>query len=183
MSDVMQRTYPVSDRDTPLREAGRLMVQARLDLVPVIDGTGALIGVVTERTLARRYIRESRETSTLEAPTFVQAVVQVLEGELIAGENRQLAGRVWVHSMDVNSPSGIASGDIVVTGNRGDAQRLALDRGAALLVISNGARPETDVVELAWAHGTAIIVSPLDTYVSARMISLAAPCHAFMEKD
>ncbi|MGN6167584.1 MAG: putative manganese-dependent inorganic diphosphatase [Solirubrobacteraceae bacterium] len=181
--DVMQRAYPVSDRDTPLREAGRYMVDARLELVPVVDDKEALIGVVTERTLARRYIRESRETSILEAPTFVDAVVQVLDGELIAGENRQLKGRVWVHSMDVSSPSGIAPGDIVVTGNRGDSQRLAIDRGAGLLVISNGARPDAEVVDLASAHTTAIIVSPLDTYVSARMISLAAPCHAFMEED
>jgi manganese-dependent inorganic pyrophosphatase len=183
VADVMQRDYPVSDRETPLREAGRHMVQARLELVPVVDDNGALIGVVTERTLARRYIRESRETSTLEAPTSVDAVVQVLDGELIVGENRQLKGRVWVHSMDVNSPSGIAPGDIVVTGNRGDAQRLVIDHGAGLLVISNGARPQDEVVELASAHGAAIIVSPLDTYVSARMISLAAPSHAFMEED
>jgi manganese-dependent inorganic pyrophosphatase len=180
--DVMQRADAVS-RDTPLRRAGSHMVNAGLELVPVVDDRGVLIGVVTERTLARRYIRESRETSILEAPTFVEAVVQVLDGELVAGENRELAGRVWVHSMDVNSPSGIAPGDIVVTGNRGDSQRLAIEHGAALLVISNGARPEREVIELASAQGVAIIVSPLDTYVSARMISLAAPCHAFMEED
>ena len=183
VADVMQRAYPVSDRNTPIREAGRLMVKAGLDLVPVVDDKQALIGVVTERTLARRYIRESRETSTLEAPTFVEAVVQVLDGELVTGENRQLAGRVWVHAMDVDSPSGIAPGDIVVTGNRADAQRLPLELGASLLVISNGARPAPGVVELARGRGAAIVVSPLDTYVSARMISLAAPCHAFMEED
>jgi manganese-dependent inorganic pyrophosphatase len=183
VSDVMQRAHGVSDRNTPLREAGRYMVKAGTELVPVVDEKGALIGVVTERTLARRYIRESRETSTLEAPTFVNAVLQVLDGELIVGENRQLKGRVWVHAMEVDSPSGIARGDIVVTGNRGDSQRLVIERGAGLLVTSNGARPQEEVVELAAAHGAAIIVSPLDTYVSARMISLAAPCHAFMEED
>jgi manganese-dependent inorganic pyrophosphatase len=128
-------------------------------------------------------VRESRETSTLEAPTFVQAVVRVLDGELVTGENKQLAGRVWVHSMSVGSPSGISTGDIVVTGNRADAQRLALELGAALLVLSNGSRPDSDVVELAEQHGAAIVVSPLDTYVSGRMITLAAPCRAFMEED
>jgi manganese-dependent inorganic pyrophosphatase len=183
VSDVMQRADPVSERNTPLREAGRYMVRAGTELVPVVDEKGALMGVVTERTLARRYIRESRATSMLEAPTSVHAVVQVLDGELIVGEDRQLKGRVWVHAMDVNSPSGIAPGDIVVTGNRGDSQRLALERGAGLLVTSNGARPQAEVVQLASVRGAALIVSPLDTYVSARMISLAAPCHAFMEEE
>ena len=126
------------------------MTRADLDLVPIVDDEGALVGVVTERALARRYIRESRSTSTLkEAPTLVSAVVEVLEGELVSGEERGLSGRVWVHSMDVASPSGISDGDVVVVGNRADAQRLAIELGAALVVVSNGARPTDAVLELA----------------------------------
>ena len=51
--DVMQRAHPVS-RNTPLRRAGSDMVNAGLELIPVVDERGVLIGVVTERTLARR---------------------------------------------------------------------------------------------------------------------------------
>ena len=183
-SDVIRTSFPITRQDEPIREAGLAMARANLDLVPIVDDDGALVGVVTERALARRYIRESRQTSTLqEAPTFVQAVVDVLEGELVAGEDKQLAGRVWVHSMDPGSPSGISDGDVVVIGNRTDAQRLAIELGAALLVTSNGSRPTDEVLVLAREHGTAVIVSPLDTYVSGRMITLAAPCSAFMEKD
>ena len=45
------------------------MAREDLDLVPIVDGDGALAGVMTERALARRYIRESREPSELDAPT------------------------------------------------------------------------------------------------------------------
>jgi manganese-dependent inorganic pyrophosphatase len=160
------------------------MARADLELVPIVDADGALTGVVTERSLARRYIRESRQTSTLEeAPTFVHAVVEVLDGELVEGEDRELSGRVWVQSMDVKSKSGISEGDVVVVGNRADAQRLAIESGAHLVVLSNGTRPDDDVLELARERGTSVIVSPLDTYVSGRMITLAAPCRALMERD
>ncbi len=183
-SDVWQTSFPSTRQDEPIREAGLAMARANLDLVPIVDDDGALVGVVTERALARRYIRESRQTSTLqEAPTYVRAVADVLEGELVVGEDEQLAGRVWVHSMDPNTRSGISDGDIVVTGNRADAQSLAIELGAALLVTSNGSRPTDEVLALAREHGTAVIVSPLDTYVSGRMITLAAPCSAFMEED
>jgi manganese-dependent inorganic pyrophosphatase len=181
--DLMQQEFPVAAQEEPIRDAGLAMARAGLDLVPTVDAAGALVGVVTERTLARRYLRESRETSTLEAPTLVHAVVEVLDGELVAGEDKRLAGRVWVHSMDVGSPSGISAGDIVVTGNRTDSQRLALELGAALLVLSNGSRPAAEIVALAEQRRAAIVVSPLDTYVSGRMITLAAPCRAFMEDD
>ncbi len=182
--DLMQTSFPITGQDEPIRDAGLAMTRADLDLVPIVDEDGALTGVVTERALARRYIRESRQTSTLkEAPTYVSAVVTVLEGELVVGEDRQLSGRVWVHSMDVGSPSGISVGDVVVIGNRADAQRLAIELGAALLVTSNSSMPSDAVLGLARKQGTAVVVSPLDTYVSGRMITLAAPCSALMEKD
>ncbi len=180
--DVMQTGFPVIGENEPIREAGIAMARANLDLVVLVDEDGALTGIVSERALARRYIRESRQASTLDAPTDLQAVVGVLEGTLLTGEEKRLAGRVWVHSMDVGSSSGISEGDVVVIGNRADAQRLSIELGASLIVISNGATPPSEVVALARERGTAVILSPLDTYVSGRMITLAAPCRAFMEK-
>jgi manganese-dependent inorganic pyrophosphatase len=182
--DVMRTSFPMAGQDDPIREAGIAMGRADLELVPIVDENGALTGVLTERALARRYIRETRSTSTLEdAPTFVSAVVAVLEGDLVAGDDRQLSGRVWVHSMDTKTDSGISDGDVVVVGNRREAQLLAIDLGAALVVISNSATPTDDVLARARERGTAIVVSPLDSYVSGRMITLAAPCRALMEQD
>ncbi|MGO9754688.1 MAG: putative manganese-dependent inorganic diphosphatase [Solirubrobacteraceae bacterium] len=182
--DVMQTDFPRIDQDAPVRTAGIEMAHANVDVVAVLDERGALIGVVTTRTLARRYSRESRAGSSLyDAPTYVHAVVDVLEGQLVIGKDKQLSGRVWVHSMDVSSPTGIAAGDVVVLGNRVDAQRLSIEKGAALVVISNSASPSEEILALAREHDTAIIVSPLDTYVTGRMITLAAPCRALMDED
>jgi manganese-dependent inorganic pyrophosphatase len=182
--DVMRTSFPVAKHDEPVREAGLTMAREGLDLVPIVDCDGVLAGVMTERALAQRYIRESRETSSLvDAPTAVHSIVDVLQGELIAGDDKEIAGRVWVHAMDVASPSRIADRDVVVVGNRPDAQRLAIELGAALLVTSNGTRPSDEILGLARKHGTTIVSSPLDTYVSSRMITLAAPCRALMDND
>ena len=182
--DVMQPGFPLTRPDQPIREAGLAMARAELELVPVVDEEGALLGVVTERALARRFVREYRHASTLEeAPTHVAAIVDVLQGELVVGSDKALAGRVWVHSMDPGGDTGIGEGDVVVCGNRPDAQRQSIDRGAALLVLSNSSAPTEEIVALARRRGTAIVVSPLDTYVSGRMITLAAPCVALMETD
>jgi manganese-dependent inorganic pyrophosphatase len=183
VGDLMRESFPTIGQDDPVREAGLAMAGGNDDLVPVLGDDGALVGVVSARALARRYIRESRDTSALREATFVSAVAEVLQGELLVGDDGPLTGRVWVHSMDVATPSGIAKGDVVVVGNRPDAQRLALDLGAALLVISNGRRPDQQILALARERGAAIIVSPLDTYVSGRMITLAAPCRGVMERD
>jgi manganese-dependent inorganic pyrophosphatase len=182
-ADIMETKFPVISQDDPVREAGMAMARTNHDLVPVVDDAGGLVGVVTSRTLARRYIRESRESSTLSEATYAHAVVNVLGGRLVTGEDRQLSGRVWVSSMDVRSKSGISAGDVVVVGNRPEAQRLAIELGAALIVLSNGSEPDAEVLALAEERGTAIVVSPLDTYVSGRMITLAVPSRALMEND
>jgi manganese-dependent inorganic pyrophosphatase len=181
--DVMRGGFQVAREHEPVREVGLAMAASELDLMPIVDEDGTLVGVMTERALARRYIRESREVSALVAPTSVSALVGVLDGELVAGEGTDIAGRVWAYSMDVASPSQISSGDVVVVGDRPDAQRLAIERGAALLVLSNGAEPTDEIRALAGERGAALVSSPLDTYVSARMITLAAPSSALMDRE
>jgi manganese-dependent inorganic pyrophosphatase len=183
--DVMREAFPVAGAHVPVREVGLTLAREGLDLVPIVDDGGALVGVVSERALAHRFIRESREASTLvDAPTTVGCVAEVLEGEMVTGEaDRRIAGRVWVHAMEVGAPTQIAEGDTVVVGNRADAQRLALERGAALVILSNSSRPSEEIVALARERGAAVLVSPLDTYVSGRMVTLSAPSRAFMDAD
>ena len=182
--DVMQTEFAVCRDDEPVRSAGLKMARSQTDVVPVVDDDGAVIGVVTERALARRYIRESRETSSLvDTPTAVRSIVDVLQGEALVGEDHLVAGRVWVFGREAGTSSGIETGDVVVVGNRDDAQREALELGAALLVLSNRTAPAEDVVELAREQGAALVVSPLDSYVTGRMITLAAPCTSVMDAE
>ncbi len=183
--DVMREEFPVAGDDEPVRSVGRTMAREELDIVPIVDEGGTLIGVMTERALAHRYIRESRKTSSLvDAPTSVAKIVEVLEGELVAGEDRMVEGRVWVHSIDPeHAESKISPGDVVIVGNRDDAQRQALDLGAVLLIASNGVRPVAEILALADESDACVVVSPLDSYVSSRMVTLAAPCRALADTE
>jgi manganese-dependent inorganic pyrophosphatase len=185
VSDVMREEFPCAHDGDPVREVGLTMAREGLDLVPIVDEGGELSGVMTERALAHRYIRESREASRLDSPTALGAIVRVLDGELVEGPpDRQLSGRVSVLAMSVESlPVAFGARDIVVVGDRPDAQRLAIDTGVSLLVLSNGTRPDDDILAHAREHDTAVIVSPLDTYVTARMITLAEPSRALMDQS
>ncbi len=183
VQDVMREHFPLAEHTEPVREVGRVMAREDLDLVPIVED-GVLAGVMTERALARRYIRESREASQLDAPTKVSAIVSVLEGELVAGSDGEVSGQVWVMAMDVGSlPSEIGTGDVVVVGNRPDAQRAALDLDVGLLVTSNGTRPDDEALEIARQKGIPVVSSPLDSYVTGRMITLSAPCRALMDPE
>jgi manganese-dependent inorganic pyrophosphatase len=180
--DVMRTSFPIASGTDPVRTVGLLM--APKDIVPIVDDDGVLRGVLTERALARRYVRESREASRLDVPTPLRSIVDVLEGELLTGEaDREIEGRVWVQAMHSTSPSKVGRGDVVVVGDRPNAQEQAVRRGIALLVLSNGVAPDERILGLAREHGTAIVASPLDSYVTSRMITLSEPCLALIEGD
>ena len=87
--------------------------------------------------------------------------------------------------MDVGSlPDEIGEGDVVVVGNRDDAQRRAIDLGVALLVTSNGTRPTDDVLALAArARHDGRRRRRWDSYVTSRMVTLSAPCRALMDAE
>src|SRR4051812_25323949 len=183
VQDVMREHFPQAEGSEPVREVGRMMAREDLDLVPIVE-SGALAGVMTERALARRYIRESREPSELDAPTRVSAIVKVLGGEVVSGADAEVTGQIWCMAMDIGSlPSEIGPGDVVVVGNRDDAQRAAIELGVGLLVTSNGTQPEESTLALAAERGVPVVSSPLDSYVTARMVTLSAPCRALMDPN
>ncbi len=182
--DVMRSEFPVAQRADPVRSVGLLMAQEGLDLVPIVGDDGVLVGLLTERALARRYIRESREASRLDVPTPVAAIVGVLEGELLAGDpDVEIKGRVWVQAMHSSSESKVQPGDVVVIGDRPEATEQALARGIALLVLSNRTTPTERVLQIAAEQQTCVVRSPLDSYVTSRMITLSEPCRALAEDD
>jgi len=183
--DVMREQFPLAGHGEPVRQVGLIMARDEVDLVPVVDDAGTLAGVMSERALARRYVRESREASRLDAPTAVGAIARVLEGEQLVGEPEALvSGRVWVLAMASESlPLGFAAGDVVVVGNRPKAQRVAIEVGVGLLVITNGTEAEDEILEFARERGSPVIASPLDSYVTARMVTLSAPCRSLMDRE
>lgn len=52
--DVMQTTLVTVPPDTPVRDAARLLLERGVSAVPVVDGQGRLLGILSEADLVRR---------------------------------------------------------------------------------------------------------------------------------
>ena len=185
VKDVMRKETVTVHRNDPLRNVGLAMSKRNIGQVPIVDDAGAIVGIITERDLARMYIRESREPSTFaESPVPVGSMVEVLEGELLTGEDKEMSGKLWVISMSVDSMGQqMKPGDIVVIGDRAKGQRKAIELDAGVLVVSNGVRPDDEVLRMAEEKGTTVVLSPSDSYVTSRMIQLSVPCWEVMNED
>jgi manganese-dependent inorganic pyrophosphatase len=186
VKDVMSGDVAVANKNDPLRKVGLTMAKRNISQLPIVEDDGSLTGIITERNLARMYVRESRGASTFaDSPVSVGAMIEVLEGELLVGKkDSEFSGQLWVISMSVDSMGkSMKSGDVVVIGDRPRGQRRAIELGAGVLVVSNGVRPDDEVLELARERGTSVLVSPIDSYVTSRLIQLSVPCWEVMSEN
>lgn len=183
--DVMSPDHPTANHTASLREVGIAMQKADLDLIPIVDDRGSVVGILTARDLARRYIKESGEPSSFaDRPASAELIVGVLGGQMIVPPTRRLNGRLWAVTVDAETMGNtMGENDIVVVGNRTDAQRRAVELGVALVVTPYDSMPDEDVIALAKTSGTGIVLSPLDSYVTGRLVSLSVPVREVMSRD
>jgi manganese-dependent inorganic pyrophosphatase len=183
--DVMRPTFAAADHNASLRDVGLAMAKGDLDLIPIVDDDGAIAGQVTARDLARRYVKESGEPSSFaDRPVSVDLIVEVLGGELVVRPERTLNGRLWAVTVDVDSMGAtMGPNDIVLIGARADAQRRAIEIGIALIVTPYDQRPSDEVLAMARRTGTGVVLSPLDSYVTGRMVSQSVPVREVMSRD
>lgn len=183
--DVMRPECPVANHNTSLRDVGVAMAKSDVDMIPIVDDAGAIAGMLTARDLARRYIKETGEPSSFaDRPVSADLIVGVLGGELVLRPERRLDGRLWAVTARADTIGDtMGENDIAVIGDRTDAQLRAVEIGVALLVATHGQSPAAEVVEAARARGTGIVVSPLDSYVTGRLVSLSVPVREVMSRD
>jgi CBS domain-containing protein len=97
-SSVMTREVISVAPDTPVREVARLMAEKRLRAVPVLDGQGRLLGVVSEEDLVHQDAR-------VHFPTFFH----LLEGYIM------LPGSLKRFEKELRQAVGATAGEVMDT--------------------------------------------------------------------
>ena len=169
----------------PMLVAGRVMRERGVRGLPVVDGDGRALGLVGERALAERYLDETEFDGFQRMPVTVAQLVRALGGELVAGDPEALiAGSVLIGAAEPATMAALVKpGDTVIVGDRLRTPPLALESGAACLISTVGHTPSPEVIELARERQAALIVTPHDTYSSARLVSLSHAVSDLMDTD
>ncbi len=183
--DVMTDDVVTIDPSRPMLEAGRLMRENGIRTLPVVDDEGVLVGIVSQRSLAERYLEEFEIAGFADMPVKIGRLVRVLDGELLAGDAEALiAGRVLIGANEPETVRArITEGDVLIVGDRLRTPLLALEAGAAALVLTGGAQPTEEMLQLARARGAAVITTAQDAYSAARIVGLAHAVGDLMATD
>jgi len=183
--DVMTTGVVTIAPSASMLEAGRLMREHDVRALPVVSEDGAVVGLLSQRLLAERYLDETEIAGFADMPVSVARLVRVLDGELLAGDPAtRVSGNVLIGASEPETVvSRVSSGDVLIVGDRVRTQPMALEAGVACLVVTGGAMPADSVIDIAQNRGIALIATHRDTYSSARLVSLAQAVGDLMETD
>ena len=93
--DVMMQRVCVCSVSDPIDKCARLMRDERIGLLPVVNGGGRVVGVVTDRDLALRAVAGNRsgQTRVGEIMTYGPVVTVSPDDELVELESRMAKSR------------------------------------------------------------------------------------------
>lgn len=184
VSDVMTTDLLTVGPDDTLQAVGTLLAERGVRALPVVDN-GEVCGLVTVQALAGRYVETVNSTGFASRPVMVRRLVEALDGTLRAGSpETELHGAVLIGAMEPETMAAkIAPGDTVILGDRRRSQPVAIEAGAACVVVSGGYEPAPRVLELAERQGCAVITTAHDTFAAARLTDLAQAVSGIMETD
>lgn len=174
----------IAPNETLLR-AGELMRAHGVRALPVVGEERVASGLIDQGILAELYLKETELRGFEHMPMIVSELAEAVGGRVVCGQaDMQLSGRVLIGAMEPETMrSYIHAGDTLIVGDRVRTQPLAIQAGAACLVISGGFEPETEAIDLADSRGAAIVSSPHDTYATARLVSLGRSVGAVMDRS
>ncbi|MCB0167755.1 MAG: putative manganese-dependent inorganic diphosphatase [Anaerolineae bacterium] len=175
VADVMNTEIVSAPTTCTILDVGRLMREHRVRAVPIIDESRRVQGVITENILARNYLKELHVQGLADTPTELGRITGTLNGRLLVGEPaKRVSGKVVIGAMAPDAMvKYIAPGDLVAVGNRENAQEAALNCDISCLIITGDFDPSPEIQQLARDKGSAIIVTPHDTFAAARLINLS----------
>jgi CBS domain-containing protein len=82
VKDVMSKNVACCGSDTPLQDVAAMMVDCDCGEIPVADGRGRLLGVVTDRDITVRTIAQGRNPLMLTAADCMTSPAVTVEEEM-----------------------------------------------------------------------------------------------------
>ena len=171
------------DAETSLFTAWSLMRETKVDTLAITDEHNELEGIISIKDIATSTMEMSKSVIS-DAKTKIINILDTLQGELIVGdpEGTIERGNLVVGTSPEMMDGLLNEGDIVLVTNRYESQRFAVDAGAGVLIVCNGAQVTKAVINAAQQNGITIITTPYDTYAAARLVSLSVPVRSRMLK-
>ena len=187
----------VQGRDVDLRRAENLngsvsiktawaqMKELNIKTLP-IGRNNKLEGLITVGDIARSYMDVYDSNILARSKTQYRNIASTIDGKIISGNEHSYVskGKVAIAASSRQLMSDfVDEDDLVILGDRIEAQQLAIDINVSCMVVCGDARIPNEILKQAKEKEIVVIASPHDTFTVARLINQSIPVRQFMTKD
>ena len=183
VKDIEIRETKGVSGDISIKDAWALMKEQNVVTLPVVEKE-KLIGLITISDIAKSYMEVYDSDVLSAAKTGYKNIVAALEGSVEVGDENECfdSGKVIIAAANPDMMENfIDRGDLVILGNRYEAQLCAIEMNAGCIVLCEGAKVSLTIKKLAAEKGCMIISTPFDTFTVARFINQSIPIRFFMK--
>ncbi len=184
--DIEYRKTPGIKNTISIKEAWNMMKELDVVTLPVVTRSNMLEGIITINDIAKSYMDVYDNNVLAMAKTPYSNLVDVLEGNLIAGNphNHIVNGKVTIGAANPHIIENlIEQDDIMIVGDRVDTQICGIEMGVGCLILCLNAPVNPLVLQLAKERECSVITTKLDTYTVSRLINQSIPVKYFMRKQ
>jgi len=174
---AIRRVKGVSE-NMSIRKAWEVMRDRDLSALPITAPDRSLKGIISLKDLATAYLDNNDAKMLSRSHTAFGSIAETLRGEVVSGDPQVCleTGRVLIGAGNTSAiKASMEEGDLVIVSNRCEAQKTAIEMGAACIVVCMGYDIEESILSLAVERGCTVISTPYDTYMAANFIQQSVP--------
>jgi CBS domain-containing protein len=124
VNEIMTRDPRTTTPDASLQDAARLMKQANVGLIPVVEGKGSnnLVGVITDRDIAIRVVADGRDATSTTVREAMSGSPSTCRHDDDVDDVMELMGKEQLRRVPIVDERGslvgiVAQADIVLQAN------------------------------------------------------------------
>ncbi len=186
IKDMEFRETPGVEKSMSIKRAWNLMQQYGAGTLPIVNNEGVLEGLMTHGDIAKSYMDAYDNTFLAQAKPRYCDIADTIDGTVIVGnhEDSFKRGKVWSGTSQTDILENmISENDLVIVGNRTDAQLCAIDAGVNCMIVCMDSKISKSIKKLAEEKKVVIISTPYDAFSVARLIYQSIPVEYFMKKE
>ena len=165
-----------------IRDTWERMRQEKAKTLPIVKND-ELVGVISTGDIAKSYMDVYDNEILSKAKTQYRNIIKTLNGTMVTGNEHGYFMRGKV-AIGASSPDlmeeFIEKDDLVILGDREEAQACAVNIDASCMVICKDAEVSPKLIQKAKEQSIVIIQTPYDTFTTARLINQSIPVKFYM---
>ncbi len=178
----MAGTHPTVLDTMPLWDALARMGDAEHRALPIVDAEGRYKAILHYGAFAQNILAKINPKRKAIIPTSVSHMIDTIKAQplVVFDKDEFFKARMVVAALSVPKLSDTlhmepAENKVVLVGDREEAQRIAIEAGVRVVIITNGYLPSKEIRALAEQKRVSILVSPYDTSSTSLLVLYSAP--------